>query len=101
MATVAEDGNRCVIASVDDAARLLRLHVGMTVAHAQSLILDLCLMDAAPDDDETALPQLALWCTRYSPLLTLDPPAGVFIDIARSARLFKGERQCSKISRRN
>ena len=30
-------------------------------------------------------------CTRYSPLVTLDPPAGVFIDIAGSAHLFKGE----------
>jgi protein ImuB len=91
MVTVVQDGNRRVIAAVDDAARALRLRPGMTVAHAQSLIPDLVLMDARPDDDETALTQLALWCTRYSPLVTPDPPAGVFIDIAGSAHLFKGE----------
>lgn len=91
MVTVVQDGNRRVIASVDDAARALRLHPGMTVAHAQSLIPGLILVDAVPDDDEVALIQLGLWCTRYSPLVTPDPPDGVFVDIAGSAHLFKGE----------
>ena len=35
--------------------------------------------------------KLALWCTRYSPLVTPDPPDGVFIDVAGSAHLFSGE----------
>ena len=91
MVTVMQDGNRRVIAAVDEAARLQRLRPGMTVAHAQSLIPNLTLIDATPDEDEAALTQLALWCTRYSPLVTPDPPAGVFIDIAGSAHLFKGE----------
>jgi protein ImuB len=76
MVTVMQDGNRRVIAAVDEAARLQRLRPGMTVAHAQSLIPNLTLIDATPDEDEAALTQLALWCTRYSPLVTPDPPAG-------------------------
>jgi protein ImuB len=91
MVTVIQDGNRRVIAAVDEAARLQRLRPGMTVAHAQSLIPNLTLIDATPDEDEAALTQLALWCTRYSPLVTPDPPGGVFVDIAGSAHLFKGE----------
>jgi protein ImuB len=91
MVTVMQDGNRRVIAAVDEAARLQRLRPGMTVAHAQSLIPNLTLINATPDEDEAALTQLTLWCTRYSPLVTSDPPAGVFIDIAGSAHLFKGE----------
>jgi protein ImuB len=91
MVTVVQDGNRRVIAAVDEAARLLRLRTGMTVAHAQSLIPNLVLIDATPDEDGAALTQLALWCTRYSPLVTPDPPTGVFIDIAGSAHLFRGE----------
>jgi protein ImuB len=39
----------------------------------------------------TWLVRLTLLCTRYSPLVTPDPPNGVFIDIAGSAHLFKGE----------
>lgn len=91
MVTLVQDGNRRVIAAVDEAARQQRLRPGMTAAHAQSLIPHLVLIDATPDEDEAALTQLALWCTRYSPLVTPDPPAGIFIDIAGSAHLFKGE----------
>jgi protein ImuB len=96
MVTVAQDGNRRVVVSVDDAARSNRLHPGMTVAHAQSLILDLHVINATPDEDEAALIQLGLRCTRYSPLVTPDPPDGVFIDIAGSAHLFKGEAELLK-----
>lgn len=86
-----QDGNRRVIVAADEAARAQRLRAGMTVAHAQSLVPDLCIMDAMPDEDEAALARLGYWCTRYSPLVTPDPPDGVFIDIAGSAHLFKGE----------
>lgn len=89
--TVVQDGNRRVIASVDEAARAQKLHVGMTAAHAQSLVTGLHIINATPDEDEAALTQLGLWCTRYSPLVTPDPPDGIFIDIAGSAHLFKGE----------
>ena len=50
-----------------------RLRPGMTVAHAQSLIPDLSVMNATPDEDEAALSELGLWCTRYSPLVTPEP----------------------------
>jgi protein ImuB len=91
LVTVAQDGNRRILVAVDTAARALRLRPGMTVAHAQSLIPDLMLIDAVPDDDEAALVQLGHWCSRYSPLVTPDPPNGLFIDIAGAAHLFKGE----------
>src|SRR6202012_503068 len=35
--------------------------------------------------------RLCLWCIRYSPLVTPNPPDGVFIDVAGSAHLFQGE----------
>src|SRR5260370_15428253 len=63
----------------------------MTGGDALAQMPTLTLIDATPDEDEAALTQLALWCTRYSPLVAPDPPAGVFIDIAGSAHLFKGE----------
>jgi len=89
--TAVQDGNQRVIAAVDEAARRLRLHPGMTIAHAQSLVPGLHIHDAMPQEDEAALARLALWCTRYSPLVATDPPDGIFIDIAGSAHLFKGE----------
>lgn len=84
-------GQRRVIASVDAAAQKLDLATGMTVTHAQSLIPDLTVIEATPDEDEAALIRLALWCIKYSPLVTPSPPDGVFIDVAGSAHLFQGE----------
>jgi protein ImuB len=84
-------GQRRVLASVDDAAHELGLRADMTVTHAQSLVPDLAVVNATPEDDEAALIRLALWCVRYSPLVTPDPPDGVFIDVAGSAHLFQGE----------
>jgi protein ImuB len=89
--TATPDGNQRVIAAVDQAAHRLKLRPGMTIAHAQSLIPNLHIHDAMPNQDESGLVRLAHWCTRYSPLVAVDSPSGIFIDIAGSAHLFKGE----------
>ncbi|WP_229195435.1 DNA polymerase Y family protein [Bradyrhizobium acaciae] len=84
-------GQRRAIVSVDDEAARLGLTPGMSVAHAQSLLPDLIVMDATPEEDEAALFRLAIWCVRYSPVVAVNPPDGVFIDVAGSAHLFHGE----------
>ncbi|MGH7108142.1 MAG: hypothetical protein ACREFT_16725, partial [Acetobacteraceae bacterium] len=40
---------------------------------------------------EAALRAIAIWCLRYAPLVALDPPDGIWIDITGSAHLFGGE----------
>jgi protein ImuB len=37
------------------------------------------------------LPDLAAWCLRYAPLVGLDPPDGLWIDVTGSAHLHGGE----------
>jgi protein ImuB len=91
MVTAIQESNRRILTSVDDAALKLKLACGMTVAHAQTLVPDLIVEEAKPEEDEAALWRLALWCTRYSPLVTPCPPDTVFIDVAGSSHLFKGE----------
>ena len=85
------DGNRRLIIEADAAARRCGLGAGMTVAHAQSLVPGLCILKATPDEDDAALTRLGIWCLRYAPLVTPDPPDGLFIDITGAAHLFKGE----------
>jgi protein ImuB len=104
LVTALMQGQRRILASVDDAAERLGLSAGMTVTHAQSLVPDLCVVDATPEEDEAALHRIALWCIRYSPLVTPDPPDGIFIDVAGSAHLFQGEAAlmhdlCSRLHR--
>lgn len=91
LVTALMQGQRRVLASVDEAAERHGLRCGMTVTHAQSLLPDLTVVNATPEQDEAGLIRLALWCIRYSPLVTPDPPDGIFIDVAGSAHLFQGE----------
>jgi protein ImuB len=91
LVTATLQGQRRVLASVDETAQRLGLSRGMTVTHAQSLVPDLAVMDATPEHDEAALHRLSLWCVRYSPLVTPDAPDGIFVDVAGSAHLFHGE----------
>jgi protein ImuB len=63
----------------------------MTMTHAQALVPDLTIVEAAPDEDEAGLHRLALWCLWCAPLVAPDLPDGVFVDIGGSAHLFGGE----------
>jgi protein ImuB len=89
----ARRGQQRILTSVDEAAERAGLSAGMTVTHAQSLVAGVTVVDAAPEQDDNALTKLALWCTRYAPLVTPNPPNGVFFDIAGSAHLFGGEKR--------
>jgi protein ImuB len=91
LVTAMMEGQRRILASVDEAAERLGLCCGMTVTHAQSLVPELTVVDATPDADDAALHRLAIWCVMYSPLVTPNPPDGIFIDVAGSAHLFHGE----------
>ena len=91
LVTAIMHGQRRILGSIDVAAEDLGLTSGMTVTHAQSLVPNLIVVNATPEDDEAALIRLALWCVKYSPVVTPDPPDGVFVDVAGSAHLFQGE----------
>jgi protein ImuB len=91
LVTVAQEGSRRALASVDARARSLGLRSGFTVAHAQAMVPGLHIVEATPEEDETALTQLTAWCLRYAPLVAPDPPDGIWIDIAGAAHLFGGE----------
>ena len=48
---------------------------------------------------------IADWCDRFTPLVALDPPHGLFLDITGCAHLFGGERAllqivCGALTRR-
>ncbi|WP_375273707.1 DUF6504 family protein [Methylorubrum thiocyanatum] len=91
LATVAQDGARRGLAGVDAAARRLGLSPGMSAAHAQALVPGLHLVPADPEAEAQALARLGLWCQRYAPIVALDPPDGLVIDITGAAHLHGGE----------
>jgi protein ImuB len=92
LVTVGRQGQKRVILALDQAARSLGLQSGMTLAHARAMIPGLAFEEAAPAEDADALYRLAvLALRRFSPLVALDPPDGLWIDAAGCAHLFGGE----------
>ncbi|MFC0683112.1 Y-family DNA polymerase [Novosphingobium clariflavum] len=76
------EGRRRVLTAVSLPARAMGLHAGMAVSQAQALVPDLVMMDADPKADAEALEKLAVWSLRrYSPMIALDPPDGLMLDI--------------------
>ena len=49
------------------------------------------MFDADEAADAKTLNAIADWCDRFTPLVALDPPHGLFLDITGCAHLFGGE----------
>ncbi|MBX9776000.1 MAG: DNA polymerase Y family protein [Xanthobacteraceae bacterium] len=79
------------LAAVNDAADGLGLKPGMALADARAMYPRIAVADADPEADRRLLLAIADGCDRYTPLVGLDPPDGLILDIAGCAHLFGGE----------
>lgn len=94
---VAKANNALKIYSLDDAAARLGLDVGLPLTTARAICPDLKVFDADEALDVKALSDIADWCDRFTPLVALDPPHGLFLDITGCAHLFGGEAALLKL----
>ena len=81
-----------VIVAVDDTAARASLEPGLPLANARMVCPELNVVDEDKAADAQALNAVADWCDRFTPLVALDPPYGLFLDITGCAHLFGGER---------
>ena len=79
------------LSAVNDAAAARGLRVGMPLADARAMYPKLNVADADEAADFALLEAVAEWCDRYTPLVGLDPPDGLTLDISGCAHLFGGE----------
>ena len=79
------------IVAMDDAAHRLGLRVGMPLADARAMYPALAVATSDEEADRRLLEGVADWCDRYTPLVGLDAPDGLMLDIAGCAHLFGGE----------
>src|SRR5215217_7444764 len=79
------------LSAVNDAAAALGLRVGMALADACAMHPKIAVADADEHADQTLLEAIADWCDRYTPLVGLDPPDGLLLDVTGCAHLFGGE----------
>src|SRR2546423_6025651 len=88
---VAKQNNALQIFALDAAAARLGLDVGLPLANARAICPQLQVFDADEAADAKALNAIAEWCDRFTPLVALDSPHGLFLDITGCAHLFGGE----------
>jgi protein ImuB len=83
-------GAQQITALTDGAARLgLKVRLGLADARARYPWLP--VVDADFEADRRLLESVADWCDRYTPLVGLDPPDGLLLDVTGCAHLFGGE----------
>ena len=88
---VARQNNALQISALDDAAAHLGLEIGLPLANARAICPHLQVFDADEAADARTLNVIADWCDRFTPLVALDAPHGLFLDITGCAHLFGGE----------
>jgi protein ImuB len=84
------------LSAVNDAAATLGLRVGMALADARAMHPKIAVADADEHADRQLLEAIADWCDRYTPLVGLDPPDGLLLDVTGCAHLFGGEKALAR-----
>lgn len=92
VAVYGREKNACVLFAVDRQAAAAGLLPGTPLADARAMQPKLAAFDHEPAADGEMLDHIAAWCERFSPVIALDPPAGLFLDVSGCAHLFGGEK---------
>jgi protein ImuB len=91
LAIVAKEKNALRVVAADRIAERRGVRLGLTLADARGAVPDLHVVEADAAADRALLEKIADWCDRYTPLVALDPPDGLFLDISGCAHLFVKE----------
>ena len=92
LVVIGREGTKRIVVGVDSEAHSRGIAVGMAVSMAKALEAGLVTLDADNAADTAALERLAIWVLRrYSPIVAIDPPDGLMIDMSGAAHLVGGE----------
>lgn len=83
--------NALYVYALNKRAQQLGLHRGQPLANARAMIENLPVVPADEKADLTLLENIADWCDRFTPLVSVDAPDGLLLDITGAAHLFGGE----------
>src|SRR6185437_13246779 len=83
---------RMIITAANALAEAQGITVGMAAADAKAIVLNLKVIDDISGQADKLLKALGEWCILYSPLIAVDPPGGLILDITGCLHLWGGER---------
>jgi len=67
------------------------VYPGLAIADAKAFLPSLKVVNERPGLTEKLLYNIAHWCIRYTPLVAIDLPEGIILDISGCAHLWGGE----------
>lgn len=82
--------SRQLVTTACEQSRAAGVQAGMSLAEARALCPGLTHLPADPDLDRRALEALGRWLTRFSPVVAVDSPDCLLIDLTGCERLFGG-----------
>jgi protein ImuB len=91
LVVAAKVDNAFRISAIDPKALSLGLVLGQALASARAMLPALDVAGADELADLQLLEHIANWCDRFTPLVALDPPHGILLDVTGAAHLFGGE----------
>lgn len=82
-----------MVAACCERAAEAGVRVGMPLAQARALFAtpSVCIETHDPSADAAALYRLAVWAQRFSPLVAVDEPDGLLLDVTGCVRVWGGE----------
>jgi len=92
----APERNRLVITAANLVAERQGVYSGMAAADAKAITTNLQVLDHIPGKEIKLLRAVGLWCIRYTPIVAIDLPNGLILDISGCAHLWGGERSYLK-----
>lgn len=90
------DHGRLIITAANIQAQAQGITSGMLVADAKAITPGLGVRDDLPDMRSRLLKLIGEWCIRYTPVIAVDLPDGLILDISGCAHLWGGERKYLK-----
>ncbi len=88
--------NRIIITASSLLAEQEGAFTGMAVADAKAALAELVVIDELPGQAAKLLRLIGLGCIRYTPIVSIDLPEGLMLDISGCAHLWGGEREYLK-----
>jgi protein ImuB len=87
----APDHGRLIVAAANAIAQQKGICEGMVLADARAICPTLEVINDIPRLPDKLLKSFALWCIRFTPVVAVDPPAGLILNISGCAHLWGGE----------
>lgn len=86
-----QDHGRKLITALSAETEKYGIRTGTTVADAKAIVADLEVFDDKPERAEKLLKAIGNWCIRFSPIVAVDLPDGLILDVSGCTHLWGDE----------